>query len=72
MDDTKTYLPREDCEICGGTGHISKSFFNAVEEDLPGICLPAGARCYCTVTDDEIVAELPGLFDHILGQLPKD
>jgi hypothetical protein len=55
------------CGICGGTGLVSQEFFDRCQSD--GLhCLPAGTRCYCTVTPDEIVAELPSLIEGILDR----
>lgn len=58
------------CGICGGTGLIPKEFLDRCQID--GIhCLPAGTRCYCTVTTAEIEAELPALFEAILARSAK-
>lgn len=61
----------ERCGICGGTGLVSQEFFDRCQSD--GLhCLPAGTRCYCTVTADEIVAELPSLIKGILDRSLND
>ena len=59
--------PWPECGICKGTGLVRQEFFDQCQADgVP--CLPAGTRCYCTVTAEEIAAELPSVIDEILAK----
>lgn len=58
--------PTADCQFCNGTGTVTSGAATLFPTFV------AGNRCVCTVTDQEIEAVLPSMFEEILARAGRD